>query len=1792
MDSLNEIQEQEGNNSDSINISNDKKVLQNLNLKRGVIKGKLTRFSKYLSNVNDSNKSVYEIRKRLNIIENSLGEFEQIQEAIEMIYNSDENDKVREDFEKDYYSVVAEAEKLILGSPAAVNSAGNNASTSHEQVNTPVYSPASTVFTQNVLPNLSHVNSTGSGQIPYNSVSSTASNNVHLPAIPLPIFSGNIREWPKFLSAFTAFVNRNPSLDTFQKFYYLRGSLRDDALKVIEEMGQQDENYESALDLLKARFDRKHLIKKSHIDALFNIELLTKENSKSLRTFLDEMNIHLRALANLGEAVETWDILLLRLLSPKLDSRAKREWEAVSSKMTEPKLRDFKEFLENRCQFLENLESSIDKTQLKSNKFINKNSQKPSTSLVTTFTTKCAFCKGDHTIYKCKNFIKLNIKERFDEVKKLKLCTNCLRVGHFSSACKSFSCKFCKKRHNALLHVDKQLGEASNSNGESSDSKRDAESKSESSENSDSLNLALCSYKGEPSVLLTTALINIENREGNWIQCRALLDNGSQSHFMTKELFAKLNLKKDKIDIPVKGIGSSLSHISGRVCTRIKSNYNAYQRKLPFLVINKITDNIPLASFNIDNLIPDVKLADPDFCCPGKIDVLLGAAIFWELLCVGQINLGANKPILQKSKLGWLVSGQLNWPIQGSTYCHLTLNSELNSQLERFWTVEEVESSSKYTLEEEQCEKIFVDTTVRNSQGRFIVNLPLRVEPLELGASREVAIKRFTAIENRFKYNVELKRQYVDFIREYEQLGHMSEIEPVEDGNDEDVSYYLPHHGVLKEDSLTTKLRVVFDASSKTTNNLSLNDMLLTGPTIQDDLFSILIRFRKHAFVVIADVAKMYRQILVNESQRDLQRIVWREASQERLKEYRLNTLTYGTSPASFIATRCLHELALQNKERYPDASKIILRDFYMDDLITGADSLGTLIQLKEEIIEILEGGCFQLRKWLSNDAEILRSQNNPVGKDLVQYIISDSPCVKTLGLLWNSEQDSLRVVFKINRCQSVTKRSMLSSIAQIFDPLGLVGPITLRGKILLQKLWSLKSDWDESVPTDIFSEWRMIEDQLILLKELAIPRHISQPKAIEIQMHGFCDASELAYGACLYLRTISKRNIVKTYLICAKSKVAPLKRLTIPRLELSGALLLAKLSRKVNQALGLNLLNSQVFYWCDSTIVLHWLAADSNKWKTFVGNRVAEIHRLTQGSQWHHICTNDNPADLISRGCLPKELLECPLWWNGPDWLRLDFEYWPILERFTIPDQTVLEERLEPRVVLTVNTDDEVFKRFSNLNTLVRVIAFVRRFVENSLSRSKGLDKKTGYITSSERKDALYCLIKLAQRHNFEDDYLKLINGKDTSRNSKLSTLKPFIDELGIIRVGGRISNSLVTPDQKFPIVLPDKHPLTRLIILQSHLKLFHAGPQHTLSYIRLTYWPLKARSLVRKIIHDCVTCFRVNPRSLNPIMGDLPTARVVPARPFLNTGIDYAGPFLIKDGKLRGKKLVKCYLCIFVCFSTKAVHLELVGDLTTESFLNSLKRFISRRGICSNIFSDNATNFRGADNELREISKFLYKTSKNENINHFLTDNCISWHFIPPSSPHMGGLWEAAVKSAKYHLKRILGNITCTYEGLYTVFVQIEAILNSRPLFPMSDDPSDLIPLTPSHFLIGEVLTATPQVDVQDVSSNRLSLYHRLQQGVQHFWKRWSNEYLSTLNSRTKWRSSNMQVVRIGALVVLKNEATPPLSWPMGRVVEVHPGKDKVVRVVSVRTKNGIVKRAVSRVCVLPTEISEHST
>lgn len=314
---------------------------------------------------------------------------------------------------------------------------------------------------------------------------------------------------------------------------------------------------------------------------------------------------------------------------------------------------------------------------------------------------------------------------------------------------------------------------------------------------------------------------------------------------------------------------------------------------------------------------------------------------------------------------------------------------------------------------------------------------------------------------------------------------------------------------------------------------------------------------------------------------------------------------------------------------------------------------------------------------------------------------------------------------------------------------------------------------------------------------------------------------------------------------------------------------------------------------------------------------------------------------------------------------------------------------------------------------------------------------------------------------------------------------------------------------------------------------------------------------------------------------MGNLPGPRVTPSRPFTHTGVDYAGPIRLRTSKGRGQKAYKAFIAVFVCLSTRAVHLEVASDYSTAAFMAAFRRFVSRRGLCRDLYSDCGTNFLGADNQLRVM--FQASTAENRAIASQLAKDRVRWHFNPPAAPHFGGLWEAAVKSLKYHLRRIIGETTLTFEEMATFLAQVEACLNSRPLQPLSDDPDDLAALTPGHFLVGSAINAVPQPITSDARTSHSDRWHHVQLMRDHFWQRWSQEYLHELTTRHKW-CKDSAAPPIGSLCLIKSDATPPTKWPLARITAVHPGSDGHTRVVSVKTATSKFTRPLIKIIPLP--------
>ncbi|XP_058828580.1 uncharacterized protein LOC131688387 [Topomyia yanbarensis] len=746
----------------------------------------------------------------------------------------------------------------------------------------------------------------------------------------------------------------------------------------------------------------------------------------------------------------------------------------------------------------------------------------------------------------------------------------------------------------------------------------------------------------------------------------------------------------------------------------------------------------------------------------------------------------------------------------------------------------------------------------------------------------------------------------------------------------------MPHHCIERPDSVTTKLRVVFDASCASDTGLSLNDTLLVGPVVQDDLYSMLLRFRLERFAIVADLEKMYR---------------------------------IDTVP------RNPQQLAEGGKSQHPMAAKMLFKNFYIDDLLCGVTTEEEGVELYNQLIGLLQSAGFKLQQ--------------------VPRWTVDSPIIKRL---------------------------VLSDAARLFDPLGLVGPTVLRSKLFMRQLWLSKLSWDTPLTATLQDTWKEFRDVLEVLRTFSIPRWaVSYADPVTIELHRFCDAFERTYGACLYVRTVTATGSTSVNLLTAKSKVAPTntgegqRRISLPRLELSSALLLSHLYDKVKSSFPAS---TRTFFWTDSMIVVHWLAASPNRWKKFVANRVAEIQQITTPGTRGHVAGIENPADAISRGMRAALLIDFDIWWKGPAWLNQPKRFWPNIVRTSdcIFDADQLEENPATSLPI-VHEALNIFKLKSSLTDLVRIVGYIRRFISNAREKDRR-SRQNGLLTTVELEMALQNRVRVSQQESFPNDIGSIKSSGQVKPTSKLKSLSPILG-VGILRVRGRLHNAPIPYSQKQPMILDSKHPLTLLI---------------------------NRDQIVR---------------------------------------------------------------------------------------------------LCS--------------------------------------DEGIQFRFIPPRSPHFGGIWEAAVKSLKTHLYRTLKNALVTNEQMQTVLTQVEACLNFRPLTQLSDDPEDLDVLTPGHFLVHRPLTAIVEPSYEEIPTNRLSQWQTIQEFIRRLWKRWSSEYLSGLQQRTRWTHERNDV-HIGTMVLVKDDHLPPMKWRFGRIVDTTPGPDGHVRVVNIRTKDGIYQRAITRICVLP--------
>ncbi|XP_055714202.1 uncharacterized protein LOC129808450 [Phlebotomus papatasi] len=737
----------------------------------------------------------------------------------------------------------------------------------------------------------------------------------------------------------------------------------------------------------------------------------------------------------------------------------------------------------------------------------------------------------------------------------------------------------------------------------------------------------------------------------------------------------------------------------------------------------------------------------------------------------------------------------------------------------------------------------------------------------------------------------------------------------------------------------------------------------------------------------MADITKMYHQLILHPEHTNFQRLVWREHETDPICDYMITRVGFGLGSSPFLATRALVQLAHEHQLTHSLASEAILKSFYVDDCLFSAESPTIMNETCLQLVDMLGKGGFVLAKWMFSHPSIQQFDS----KLNATTLITDS--TKALGLRWTASSDTFNFVSPIPLDQTkMTKRSIASDIAKIFDPLGLIGRVVVTAKIILQELHQLKGKWDDEVPAEYGHRWHTFSKSIQNVHHISVQRWISfSPSMSQLELRGFCDASTKAYGAAIY--AITRHRFLKS------------------QIQLIG-----------------------VTY---------------------------QLHRIQ--------LTLYLEAFLL-------------LWWSGPTWLTREEHEWPRLPNLI--HQRPSEEFNDASISLTIANEQPFFETFieksSSLRTLQIRLAWCLRFAHNS---SNTHSKRTGTLSLEELEFSLRRLIYLDQHQCFPKVILQLKIGRELPSSWKhLQPLSPYLDSEGLVRVGGRLEKSDESMEAKHPILLT-KSKLQELIAINEHRRLLHAPPALLLASFRQRFWPIGGRNLFRKIVRQCYTCVRARPRPLDQIMGQLPAHRVVFNRPFHATAVDYAGHLMYKTSHLRNAKTCKGYICLFVCMSVKALHLELVTDMTTEAFLTAFRRFVSRRSAPRHMYSDCGTTFVGANKQLCQ----LYLNEKQ--IAAASADSGTIWHFNPPGAPHQGGLWEAGVKSVKYHLQRTLNQSLHTFEEISTMLHQIEATLNSRPISLMSDDPTENNYLTPGHFLVGAPLTSLPDPDLSHLQTNRMN-------------------------------------------------------------------------------------------------------
>ncbi|XP_064465356.1 uncharacterized protein LOC135376833, partial [Ornithodoros turicata] len=1076
----------------------------------------------------------------------------------------------------------------------------------------------------------------------------------------------------------------------------------------------------------------------------------------------------------------------------------------------------------------------------------------------------CFFCSAaDHSTEDCKADITL--AERFKKLAKDTRCYRCTKKGHRSKDCRvKVECSKCRRRHASSV----------------CDPSRQPVEKALVSEvvTTTSVSTTNNPQQCERARVMLQTFRAWASSDTECAYLRGIFDGGSRRTFIRDDIARRLKLPViGQTTLQLNTFAGDASRDNIRKCkvveVRLRSQFAPKEyvvRATTIDFICKDLEETPASNEFVSSVRVHGNFIADDFLFPsvrseGEIGLLIGCDELWKLVS-GEVKRckSDGRLVAIESVFGWTFQGPTTVTSYSTTdssttaVCILKVGVVTSDDdiLKRFWELDNLGISQEPDSKQEHNAEVLEDfiQKVERRNGRYEVALPWKMGLSALEDNYAVAKDRVRRLMKRLQRDNTVL-EYDEAIRSYIKNGHAEE---VKEDNGSSLIYYMPHRAVIRNNSSTTRVRVVFDASSHAAGALSLNDHLEKGPKLNTDLVGVLLRFRLHKVALTADIEKAFLQVGVRSQDRDALRFLWlseiptADHQDPQLQCWRMKRVPFGTTASPFLLSATLQHHFKSFLDVDGKLAESLLNSFYVDDLLTGAPTVDEALDIAYRAQEILLKDGMNLTKWASNAAEIQQALSpQDISCGVKRKSFNEPAQGKMLGVVWNRELDTFTFsgehLLSIIRDTQLSKRSVLQASARIFDPLGFISPYTIRVKVIFQELWNAGLQWDAPLPADLATMWRSWISELPKLCSISLERCLLPVNGTEYvyELHVFTDASPQAYGACAFLRTKNECEEKKVRLIFAKTRVAPIKTLTLPRLELMGAVIGVRIANFVRSSLAVVV--KGVTFWTDSTIALSWIKGDATRWRPFVRNRVVEIQVHSEAKQWRHCPGSENPADALTRGLTVKKLIDERQWFEGPGWLTQNEELWPdITSRSPSCLDSVEDERRTETVTMTNAGESPIpalfdLSRHSNYQRALRITAWITRFIRNCRSTSK----IGGSLSATEIGEAEDFWTRHVQTEAFPEEITALKEKGAISNTSKIAQWRPFLDDNGILRLTGRLQYSNHTEGVKHPILLPKQHAFVALLADNAHRRMLHGGVQSSLTALRERWWIIKARQL-----------------------------------------------------------------------------------------------------------------------------------------------------------------------------------------------------------------------------------------------------------------------------------------------------------------------------------------------------------